>query len=120
MESSKSLISTVKRNNHVVHFAGKLVKSVTAFEEPVNSFSVARDFSMLLATSGEGAKLFDPDTLDLIKNFKTEVPMNAGSISPLIYDKKEPKYHAIIGGGVQAIDAAKHRVRVIIFSSNCY
>jgi translation initiation factor 3 subunit I len=70
---------------------------------------------MLLATSGDGAKIFDPESLELVKTFKTEVPMNAGAISPLIYDKKNPKFHAIVAGGVQARDAAKHRVYIVEF-----
>ena len=42
--------------------------------------------------------------------------MNTGAISPLINDKKEPKYHALIAGGVAAREAAKHKVRYFMKS----
>lgn len=65
-----------------------------------------------MTSSSEGSLLVDPETLEVKKAFKTEVPMNSGSLSPLIFDKKKPKYHAIIAGGVLARDAAKHKVTI--------
>lgn len=71
----------------------------------------------MVVNSNEGSKIFDPETLECKKTFKTEVPMNAGCISPLIFEDKlgdkakgGPKYHAIIGGGVLARDAARTKV----------
>ena len=80
----------------------------------MKSFTLADDYSLLIACTNEGAKIYDPKTLKLLKTFKTEVPMNTGAISPLINDKKEPKYHALIAGGVAAREAAKHKVRSIM------
>jgi len=80
---------------------------------PVRSFAIAKDFSLLLSCSSDGAKLYDPKTLKYLeKNFKTEVAMNTGDLSPLLHseDEKNRKYHAIMGGGVAARDAAKHKM----------
>lgn len=50
--------------------------------------------------------------------------MNAGCVSPLVFDSKEPKYHAIIAGGVAAIHAAEQKVNfyfirfVIVFQGS--
>jgi len=41
---------------------------------------------MLLACTAEGGLLYDAKSLKFIKAFKTEVPMNTGAISPLIYE----------------------------------
>jgi len=90
----------------------KLEKSVIVsdgVDRVVKSFNITRDHSLLIACTGEGAKIYEAKTLKLLKNFKTEVPMNTGAISPLIYDE-EPKYHAIIGGGVPARDVTKHKM----------
>jgi len=40
--------------------------------------------------------------------------MNAGCISPLTFDPKYPKYHAIIAGGIAAIDAAMSKVLLLV------
>ena len=66
----------------------------------------------MIVNSNVGSKIFDPETLECLKTFKTDVPMNAGCISPLIYEQRpsEQKFHIIIGGGVPAREAAGTKV----------
>jgi translation initiation factor 3 subunit I len=90
-------------------FLGKVIKSEELHPDPIKSFTIAKDFSLMLTCSTDGAKLLDPTTFELKVFWKTEVPMNTGALSPLISDKENPKYHAIIAGGVMARDAAKHK-----------
>jgi len=85
---------------------GNIIKSARIHDDRLHSFSVAKEHTFIVTCSKEGAKIIDPESLKILKTFKTEVPMNAGCISPLTFDPKYPKYHAIIAGGVAAIDAA--------------
>jgi len=96
----------------ILSLDGKVEKSTVVYSGygGVKSFSIAKDHSLILACTAEGAQILDPETLKMLKNFKTEVPMNTGAISPLAFDKKTPKYHALIGGGVAAREAAKHKM----------
>lgn len=107
-------VSTEDGNLDVLNLEGKVDKTVVVYDGPdaggARNFSIAKDHSLILVCTAEGAKLFDPKTLKLLKTFKTEVPMNTGVISPLVFDKKNPKYHAIMGGGVAARDAARDKM----------
>lgn len=89
---------------------GNIVKTARIHDDKLHSFSVAKEHAFIVTCSKEGAKIIDPETLKVLKTFKTEVPMNTGCISPLAFDPKYPKYHAIIAGGVAAIDAAMSKV----------
>lgn len=90
----------------MIELDGKITNSVKLHDE-INSFSMAPDFSVLLTAGKDGGKLVDPLTFDVIRTFKQEFPMNSSAISPLICDKKDPKFHALIGGGIPARMAAK-------------
>jgi len=93
----------------ILDLDGKVLKSAKIHETRLNSFSVSKEFAFIVTCSKEGAKVVDPENLKVLKTFKTEVPMNAGCISPLNFVKK-PKYHGIIAGGVPAIEAAEHKL----------
>jgi len=110
---NKNLITSSEDGTlEVLSLDGKVEKSTVVYSGygGVKSFSIAKDYSLILACTAEGAQILDPETLKMLKNFKTEVPMNTGAISPLVFDKKTPKYHALIGGGVAAREAAKHKM----------
>lgn len=94
----------------IIDLDGKIVKSSKLHEERLTSFSISKDFAFMVTCSKDGAKLVDPQTLEVSKTFKTEVPMNAGCISPLTFASKKPKYHGIVAGGVPAIEAAEHKL----------
>ena len=91
---------------------GKVLTSSKVHDE-INAFSIATDYSMILTAGRDGGKLLDLETLEEIRSFKQEFPMNAAAISPMIKEKNKPKYHAIIGGGIPARMAAKTKVNYI-------
>lgn len=68
-----------------------------------------------MTNSKEGSKVIDLDDLKILKNFKTEVPMNSGCISPLAFAGEKAKVHAIIAGGVPAIEAAGVKVYLFLY-----
>ena len=89
---------------------GRIIKSVKIHDSRICSFSVSKEFAFITTSSEEGAKLIDGESLEVIKTFKTEVPMNAGCVSPLAFGNNNAKYHGIIAGGVHAGCAAFTRV----------
>ena len=65
-------------------------------EDRVNRITFNRDKSMFITASKDcSAKLIDPNTLGVIKTFKTERPVNGAAISPT-----HP--HILLGGGQDA------------------
>jgi len=57
-----------------------------------------KDLTFLISSSKDcTAKLFDIETLEHIKTYTTERPVNSAAISPL-------KDHVILGGGQEAIE----------------
>lgn len=87
---------------------GNIVAEIQAHESSVEirSFALARDCSILATAAVNGCRVFDPETFQLLKTFKQELPMNTVSISPLMCSETNPKYHLIIGGGISARESA--------------
>lgn len=83
---------------------GNFVSEVQAHESNVEikSFAFSKDYSILATAAVNGSKIFDPETFQLLRVFKQELPMNAVSVSPLFSAEKDNKYHIIIGGGIPA------------------
>jgi translation initiation factor 3 subunit I len=75
---------------------GKEVKRIKAHEKRVNRINFNRDKSMFITASKDcTAKLMDPFTLEVIKTFVTDRPVNGVAISPT-----HP--HILLGGGQDA------------------
>lgn len=75
---------------------GKEVMRKKVHEDRINKLSFNRDKSMAVTASKDcSAKLIDPLTLEIIKTYKTERPVNGAVISPT-----HP--HIILGGGQDA------------------
>jgi translation initiation factor 3 subunit I len=75
---------------------GKEVARKKAHTERVNRLNFNRDKSMFITASKDcSAKLVDPNTLEIIKVYKTERPVNGAVISPT-----HP--HVLLGGGQDA------------------
>ena len=54
--------------------------------------------TMLITSSKDTtAKLYDVDSLEVIKTYRTERPVNSAAISPI-------KDHVVLGGGQEAMD----------------
>lgn len=61
---------------------------------------------MITSSKDQTAKLWAMDLEDpeLIKQYKTDRPLNDCCISPLYSSESQPKYHVLIGGGQDAKD----------------
>lgn len=100
----------------ILSLTGEVVRKVDVTKNtlhPVRFIHITKDHSLMLACHEAGVDVYDPKTLDSREiSYKTEVPMNAGAISPLLFEKDEKnrKYHCMIGGGVSAKDAARTKM----------
>lgn len=75
---------------------GKEVARRKAHDDRINRITFNRDKSMFITASKDcSAKLIDPNTLEIIKTFRTERPVNGAVISPT-----HP--HILLGGGQDA------------------
>lgn len=95
----------------IIHFSenGKVInKALIHNGGKIKDLTFAKDFSILATAASDGCKIVDPETLEILRFFKQEVPMNAVSVSPLFctQNEKNAKYHVIVGGGTPAIYAA--------------
>ena len=86
-------------SGHIIKYdatTGKEVARVKAHDDRVNRISFNRDKSMFITASKDcTAKLMDPNTLEVIRNFRTDRPVNGAAISPT-----HP--HILLGGGQDA------------------
>jgi translation initiation factor 3 subunit I len=63
----------------------------------VNRINFSKDKAFFITASKDTtAKLIDPDTLEVLKVYKTDRPVNGAVISPI-------HYHVLIGGGQDAM-----------------
>lgn len=91
-------------------FDGSIIKQEKVSLSLIKSFSISKDFSLLLTAGEEGGKLMDPEELKVIRKFRFEVQMNCSAISPLATLKENPKFHCILAGGIGAREAAMVKV----------
>lgn len=72
----------------------------------IRSVALSNDFSILATAAGDGSKILNPETLEILRFFKQEYQMNDVSISPLFNHPITPKHHLIMAGGIDAKQAA--------------
>jgi len=74
----------------------------------------SKDGSMFITASRDHTSmLFDADTMDCIKKYQTERPVNSASLSPL-YD------HVVLGGGQDAMDVTTSSTKVGKFEARFF
>jgi hypothetical protein len=96
----------------VLHYTetGTLVKQGTVHKGvKIRSVAFSHDFSVLATAARDGSKVVDPETFEILSVFKREYPMNDVSISPLFNHPTNPKHHIIMGGGIDARQAAQSK-----------
>ncbi|GLH06521.1 Eukaryotic translation initiation factor 3 subunit I [Gryllus bimaculatus] len=93
---------------------GKKLNTVTDHKYAIADMQLNKDGTMFITASKDNtAKLFDIETLALLKCYKTERPVNSAAISP-IYD------HVVLGGGQEAMDVTTTSTRVGKFDSRFF
>lgn len=64
---------------------GKKINLVSEHAKSINDMQVSKDGSFLITASKDcTAKLFDAATLECLKTYKTERPVNSAAISPIL------------------------------------
>lgn len=86
---------------------GYQVRKVDAHHMAITGMQFNLDRTLMATCSRDATvKLWEMQEHGLVKEYKTNRPLNDCSISPLYDDKENPKFHIIAGGGVEAIHAA--------------
>lgn len=76
----------------------EVIRNNTAHKARVNRITFNTDKTLLISASKDcDSKLFDPNTLEVLKVYKTDRPVNGAVISPT-----QP--HVLIGGGQEAMN----------------
>lgn len=93
---------------------GKEITSAKDHTLQIQDMQLTRDGTMFVTASKDAtAKLFDTDTLDCLKTYKTERPVNSAAVSP-IFD------HVVLGGGQEAMDVTTTSTRSGKFDSRFF
>merc|ERR1712221_28284 len=75
---------------------------------------MGRDEMLFITASKDNtAKLFDIDSFNQVKTYKTERPVNSASLSPI-------KDHVVLGGGQEAMDVTTTSARVGKFDARFF
>jgi len=91
----------------------QLQKSVL-HQKDIVDMQMNKDGTMFVTASKDSsAMLWDADSLEFLKTFKTERPVNSASISPL-YD------HVVLGGGQEAMDVTTSSTRIGKFDARFF
>ena len=82
-----------------------IIQQVHMHQQPIFSFSFAKDFSMLATCSKDNTcKVMDPITLEVWKTLTKTSPVRTAFFSPLLDVEGVEKFHIFIGGGQDAKD----------------
>ena len=93
---------------------GKEILSVNIHTGTIQDMQMNSDATMFVTASKDcTSKLFDVDTLECLKTYKTERPVNSAAISP-IFD------HVVLGGGQEAMDVTTTSTRSGKFDSRFF
>lgn len=73
------------RQGNIVRFDRnfKEIKRAKVHDGETVNFSFSADYSIIATCGADGAKIVDPETFQILRLFKTDVPMNTVAISPL-------------------------------------
>lgn len=92
----------------------ELLNSNKEHTKQINDIQLSKDGNWFITASKDfSAKLFDVDSMDELKTYKTERPVNSASISPL-YD------HVVLGGGQEAMSVTTTSTRIGKFDARFF
>lgn len=93
---------------------GEKLKSVKPHNNKVNDMQKSADEMMLITASKDNfAKLLDMQTLQVLKTYKTDRPVNSAAISPL-------KDQVVLGGGQEAMEVTTTSTRTGKFDARFF
>jgi len=92
----------------------ELMNRVLDHTKQINDIQFNNEMNMLITASKDcTAKLFDTQSFELKKNYKTERPVNSAAISPI-------KPHVVMGGGQEAMDVTTTSTRIGKFDARFF
>lgn len=84
---------------------GNKVHTIDAHNSPIADLQFNIDRTLMITASRDStAKLWELETYNLVKCFKSDRPLNSAAISPLYKSEETRKYHVMLGGGQEARD----------------
>ncbi|XP_071965146.1 eukaryotic translation initiation factor 3 subunit I-like [Antedon mediterranea] len=94
--------------------ARDVVQVVNEHKNSINDLQKGRNDTLIISASKDTtAKLFDATTLNHMKTYKTERPVNSAAISPL-------RDHVALGGGQEAMDVTTTSTRIGKFDARFF
>uniref|UniRef100_A0AAZ1WZ56 Eukaryotic translation initiation factor 3 subunit I n=1 Tax=Oreochromis aureus TaxID=47969 RepID=A0AAZ1WZ56_OREAU len=94
--------------------SGEILKKAKEHTKQINDIQTSVDLTMFISASKDNtAKLFDSTSLDHIKTFKTERPVNSAAISPIMD-------HVVMGGGQEAMEVTTTSTRIGKFEARFF
>nr|KAG5687282.1 hypothetical protein BaRGS_001947 [Batillaria attramentaria] len=113
----EDFILTGHENGEVNQFefkSGEKIASEKPHNKQINDIQPSKDGSYFITSSKDfTAKLFDMQTLEELKTYRTERPVNSASISPL-------KDHVVLGGGQEAMSVTTTSTRIGKFDARFF
>lgn len=111
------MVITGHENGEIVQWdlkTGRKINSAREHENLINDMQWSRDGTMFITASKDHtAKLFDAESLALIKTYKTERPVNSAALSPIAE-------HVVLGGGQEAMEVTTTSSRAGKFDSRFF
>ncbi|KAG7245214.1 hypothetical protein INR49_023780 [Caranx melampygus] len=108
----ESLSLPAMRTEKSISSSGEILKKAKEHTKQINDIQTSVDLTMFISASKDNtAKLFDCTSLDHIKTFKTERPVNSAAISPIMD-------HVVMGGGQEAMEVTTTSTRIGKFEAS--
>lgn len=84
---------------------GEETNAIKVHQRPINYFSLSADKNLLLTASADSsAKMIDLRSLEIIKTYRSDRPLNTCAISPILN-------HVVLAGGQEAIDVTTSQAK---------
>jgi len=94
--------------------SGEVLLSIKEHTAKINDLQKSADEQMFVSASKDNnAKLFDIDTFEVIKTYKTDRPVNSAALSPI-------REHVITGGGQEAMEVTTTSSKVGKFDAKFF
>uniref|UniRef100_T1IKC0 Eukaryotic translation initiation factor 3 subunit I n=1 Tax=Strigamia maritima TaxID=126957 RepID=T1IKC0_STRMM len=108
---------TGHENGEIAQFdlkTSEKMKSVREHSLAINDLQFNKDQTMFISASKDHtARLYDTESLEVMKVYKTERPVNSAAISPI-------RDHVVLGGGQEAMDVTTTSARIGKFDARFY
>jgi translation initiation factor 3 subunit I len=93
---------------------GQKLKAIKSHGDKINDLQKSANEMMFISASKDNyAKLFDTETMQLLKEYRTDRPVNSASISPI-------RDHVVLGGGQEAMEVTTTSTKIGKFDARFF